>query len=534
MDAAYYYAAAGVSGYLLIRFVQKYVEHWTSPLLAVPGPKRKTFLIGHFLEIFCAPFMDPHKEWIRAFKSEAGKVPPLISYSSLFGSWSVLVMDCDIVQEILMETGQAKEPLRFPKKYDFLKHVAGSGIAVIEGEAWSRHRRILQPCFQHRYIRDILVAAIPALLGKFMAAWDNVPPGRLIDVSSHMSALTLDILGVVSFSHDFQGVRTVEEWAKKNELPDDENDLTDIVDPLIQALKESFKLTFVHVFLAIIGASRWINIVDRRARRSRQMLVQAGRDILRKARQRKENASDNAPTNGPKSLLDQMLNVQEQNGRNFLTETELCDEITSFIVAGHDTTSTWCHWALYALGLYPDLQEKVFQEVRRCRTASDGTVMSLEVVESMEYLWAFLQEVLRFYSPVGLITRHTARDEHWQGYTVPKGTRLCIPIHLLHRHPDQWNEPDVFRPERWLNRDGSTHHKFAFLPFSHGPRDCMGHRFAAIEAKMIIANLVDRFCIRLGPCTATNGVSFTIFVAMKSKLPVKIQVTKRAIGRLID
>lgn len=87
-----YYAVAGVSGYALIRFVQKYIEYWTSPLLAMPGPEQKGFLFGYFLEIFRAPFMDPHKEWIRTFKIETGKVPPLISYSSLFGSWSVTVI----------------------------------------------------------------------------------------------------------------------------------------------------------------------------------------------------------------------------------------------------------------------------------------------------------------------------------------------------------------------------------------------------------------------------------------------------------
>jgi cytochrome P450 len=528
-----YAAAAGVSGYVLIRFVQKYIEHWNSPLLAMPGPKRKSFLVGNFFDVFRAPFMDPHKEWIRTFQSETGKVPPLISYSSLFGSWSVVVMDCDIVQEILMDPGQAKEPLRFPKNYDFLKYIIGEGIVVLEGETWSRHRRVLQPCFQHRHIRDSLIEAIPAVLEKFLAAWANAPPGRVIDAASHMSALTLDILGLVSFSHDFQGVQTVEDWAKKDTSQGSNDELNDIADPLIQALKESFKLSILDVFCSIVGASRWVNVLDHKARRARQMLDQAAQEILQKTR--KDNAdrhkNHDGPTIGPKSLLDQMLNAQQEpNGRNFLNEAELCNEITTFIVAGHDTTSTWCLWALYALGLYPDIQEKVFQDVRKCRAAPDGTVLSLSEVEAMDYLWAFLQEVLRFFSPVGMITRHTAQDEHWRGYTVPKGTRLCIPIHLLHRHADQWTEPDVFRPERWLNRnDGPTRHRFAFLPFSHGPRDCIGRQFATIEAKMIIANLVDRFRIKLDPSTAESGVSFTVFIAMKSKLPVKIQVAKRSI-----
>ena len=181
------------------------------------------------------------------------------------------------------------------------------------------------------------------------------------------------------------------------------------------------------------------------------MLDQAAGDIVRKARSACAASTEKKTSNGyqrGRSLLEQMLRATKTEksantvpSRNQLSEQELCEEIASFVVAGHETTSTWCMWALYALALDPELQEKVYDDICQ-HVASDDTSepIRLDDVTNMDYFQALLKEVLRVYTPVGMLFRYT------KGHTIPPDTRLCIPIHLLHRHPDYWDRPNEFNP----------------------------------------------------------------------------------------
>ena len=143
----------------------------------------------------------------------------------------------------------------------------------------------------------------------------------------------------------------------------------------------------------------------------------------------------------------------------------------------------------------------------------------------MEYFDSFLKEVLRLYPPVGLQMRRTAFDENWKGFVIPAKTRFMIPVHLLHRHPKYWKDPEVFRPERWSSGDEPTH-KFAYIPFSAGGRYCIGQRFAQMEAKLIMAN-IRAFQIQLAPDQRDTEFTFTVTITTKSKPNVKIVAKPR-------
>ena len=363
----------------------------------------------------------------------------------------------------------------------------------------------------------------------------------MIEVSSHMSALTLDVLGQASFAHDFGGVTTVEEWAQRDTQVEGGDSLGEIPDPLVQVLSKSFNITPVKILLELLGLSTWTNTVDRKARRTRQVLDEAAGEIVQNARRACSTSVGTQTTRSvesprskqSRSLLEQMLRATKTDecansvpSRNQLSEQELREEIASFVVAGHETTSTWCMWALYAIALDPVMQEKVYKDICS-NVASNDTLepIRLNDVEKMEYFQALLKEVLRFYTPVGMLFRYSTRQENWHGYTVPPDTRLCIPIHLLHRHADHWERPSDFDPGRWLG--SSDGYEASFFPFSVGPQNCIGFRFAEAEAKIILANLIRKFRVSLDDSTAQSGVSFTIFVAMKSKFPIKITLSQR-------
>lgn len=161
--------------------------------------------------------------------------------------------------------------------------------------------------------------------------------------------------------------------------------------------------------------------------------------------------------------------------------------------------------------------------------ADSESFLSADVVDRMEYFQAFLQEVLRYYPPVGMTMRFNTHAEQWDGHTIPAGTRLIIPYYLIHRHPEHWDTPNEFRPERWMQQDVSRPNddNFAYLPFSAGSRSCIGKYFAQIEAQLIIANLVRAFHIRLAPSMDGVRLELTNSVSLKTKPMIQICVESR-------
>ena len=129
-----------------------------------------------------------------------------------------------------------------------------------------------------------------------------------------------------------------------------------------------------------------------------------------------------------------------------------------------------------------------------------------------------------------MIFRYTERNENWNGTIIPKTTRIIIPIFLLHRHPDHWTDADKFMPERWLEESSNgkkKRHPFTFLPFSAGGRNCIGERFARIEAQLILVNLIREFQIKLTPSVQNAELEFRSSLTVKSKPKVHIVVKSR-------
>jgi cytochrome P450 len=508
--------------FMLYRLAVAYYKWRTSPLRKIPGPRRKSFLFGEFFTIMREPFFQPHKRWWKEALAK-NKTVPMLCHSSLLGKSTVTILDADIVKIILTEPS-SRVPLRFPKNMLLMRNLLGDGLVTLEGPAWSRHRRIIQPSFSTGFLKEALGRSVPMRTEAFLSSWRKAKPGREIDVASHLSALTLDIIGDVAFSHDFQALKTIDKWAED----DSHNELDSATDPLIETLTEALTVTPMAVIFALFKVVWADKLFNRRGQHAGKALNKAVDNVIREARQ-KANA-DSSTTTGKPSLLQLLFDAKDVDpgtGKSALNDLELRDEVKTFLVAGHETTSTWCYWALYALAKYPDVQQRVYDDIAKHAPHSSAQI-DLESVEKMTYFLAFLSEVLRLYTPVGFVLRNTTQQEEWKGYTIPSETRIYIPIHLLHRHPDHWSNPLDFTPERWMNKEETdSRHKFCYLPFSAGGRNCIGQRFAQIEANLILANIIRAFSIQLAPSLRGQEVNFTSFGTMKGKPAVKICVKAR-------
>lgn len=466
------------------------------------------------------PFLAPHYDWIAA-NGGLEKVE-YVHYTGIFGLHSVMILDAPQAQKVL--TSDHKSPPQYLKKFQNLSQTIGNGLVTLEGDDWHRHRRLIHPSFQPKFLDQMLNQQVPARVQQLVKCWKQAN-GREIDLSSHFSLLTLDVIGQVAFHHDFQGMQALEQWANNKDL----DQIPDTEDKLVRSLNSALKATPYRFLVSVLGVQRYFDTKMIRLKHNMNIatdeIIRRAKEKIDKERPTKDDKSTSTSTTTAasvkegkytaKSILELLLDA------SFLTDLELRDEVKTFLVAGHETTSTWCHWAAYALTKYPDIQQKLYTEVSKPNALQD--------VNKLPYLDAFLKEVLRVYPPVGMIIRHTTRTETFGEYQIPAKTRIVIPVHVIHHSPKYWENPDLFSPERWLNTEKPANsHPYAFLPFSAGPRNCIGHRFATTEAKMIMASLVREFKFELSPSLKDQEITMTSFITVRAKPVIKILVKERS------
>jgi cytochrome P450 len=184
------------------------------------GPKRGYFLWGEFLTTRKEPFAQPSTRWWK----QAGYDVPMLHYTHVMGASYLLILDKHIAKEILTAPA-GKNDYRFGRDGRFLANKIGEGWVSLQGAQWMRHRQIIQPAFQTNAMKEALTASVPPLVSRFVEYWsmaiDNKEGApREINLASHLSALTLDVIGQVAFSHEFQAIGGVKQWANNQNIGD--------------------------------------------------------------------------------------------------------------------------------------------------------------------------------------------------------------------------------------------------------------------------------------------------------------------------
>uniref|UniRef100_A0A1B6JPD5 Cytochrome P450 n=2 Tax=Homalodisca liturata TaxID=320908 RepID=A0A1B6JPD5_9HEMI len=178
-----------------------------------------------------------------------------------------------------------------------------------------------------------------------------------------------------------------------------------------------------------------------------------------------------------------------------LTDLEIREEVDTFMFEGHDTTAMAITWALYLLGTHPHIQERVVVELEEIFSTSQRSP-SFEDLVAMKYLERVIKEALRLYPSVPFIARKIEEDlPLGDGYIIPAGTGVTLDIFHTHRDPTQFPDPYVFNPDNFLLERTRKRHPFAYIPFSAGPRNCVGQKFALIEEKTVLSAILRNFKI---------------------------------------
>ncbi|MET8147211.1 bifunctional cytochrome P450/NADPH--P450 reductase [Actinoplanes sp. NPDC049668] len=419
----------------------------------IPAP-RGLPIVGNGLQI---PVEGTH----RFFADLAARHPEGIFRLNLAGRHVVLVYDPDLVAEVCDET-------RFYKPIDPpLAHVrdfAGDGLFTARDgeESWGQAHRILLPAFSQRsmkaYFSDMLDVA-QALVGSWETKTD-------VDVTDDMTRLTLDTIALTGFGYQFRSFEQPE--------------LHPFLQAMGRALTEAMDRT--RQLPAITGLKRRADAAYRADIASMQDLVD---DVIRARRAAGTTSQD---------LLGLMLEAADPVTGGRLSDENIRNQVLTFLIAGHETTSGTLAFALHLLLRNPHVLAQAYAEVDRMLPGE--TVPSYDTIMKLDVIPRILDETLRLLSPIPAIGLMAREDTLLGGrYALPAGQKVGILMKPLHTDPGAWPDPETFDIDRWLPERKAQHHPHAYKPFGNGERACIGRQFALTEARLALALILQRFAI---------------------------------------
>ncbi|XP_011500529.1 PREDICTED: cytochrome P450 4C1-like [Ceratosolen solmsi marchali] len=177
-----------------------------------------------------------------------------------------------------------------------------------------------------------------------------------------------------------------------------------------------------------------------------------------------------------------------------LSFKEVLDELETFMFAGHDTTAAAISWSLFALGNAPEIQKKIRDELNEVLDNPCEQVTSKHLAQ-LEYFNRVVKEILRLYPSVPVVSRELDEETIFDNCIIPKGTWISIQIYQLHHDPEVWEDPETFNPDRFLPENNAQRHPYAYVPFSAGPRNCIGQKFAILEIKHTLLGILQKWNI---------------------------------------
>jgi cytochrome P450 len=427
---------------------------------------------------------NPIAGWGEDFYAE-----PVVFYRWL-GIETLFVMDPETIQTVLLDDAArfSKQPIND----DVFGGAIGGGLLNAEGQEWRWQRRLAAPLFR---AEDIL-AYVPAFAASCEAAlkrWGDAGAGARQPIDRDMTRATLQVL-----QDTVLGANLSEEDQRLIETAAGEF--------LVHAV---WKLALTSVGLPASTPHPGA----RSMARAGQTLRQVAERVLAETRATGAQGED---------LLGRLVKARDPATGEAMPDNLIVDNVVTFLVAGHETTSQALTWSLYLLALFPEWQARVREEV--LFVIGDDPI-GREHIAMLPLLDAVFQEAMRLYPPAPILMRRTLTPTSLGGVELAAGATIVIPIYVVHRHRLLWRDPLRFDPSRFSPEAKAARHRCTYMPFSTGPRSCIGGAFAMAEGKTILATLIARASFEL-----PQGEAPTPFarITLRPKEGLTLKVTMRS------
>lgn len=370
--------------------------------------------------------------------------------------------DPRIVKEVFVTKHHIYER-KSPQMEQALEPLLGDGLFISSGDTWKSHRHMQTPLFHTKFVQNyskIMVSTITEMVDD----WKN--QGSSIDVLPEMAQLTAEIISRTLFG----------EVLGKEKASEVVTAFAEYQAAIKQTPLSSF--TSIPTWLDKFSIKSYVAL---KAAKRIHAVVDEIIDLTTK----KENQE---------TLIAHLLAANTNRDEDSLTREQIRNEIIVLFMAGHETTANSLAWAWYLVSQSPEVEQKLHAELDE---VLDGRTPDFSDISKLTYTRAIFDEAVRLYPPVPIMSRQASEDDTIRKKHIPKGSLMLVVPWLLHRHKKHWDQPDSFIPERFLADYPTKHDKFAYLPFSAGPRVCLGKSFGIIESVLSIAILAQHFRLTL-------------------------------------
>ncbi|KAF7383159.1 hypothetical protein HZH68_015008 [Vespula germanica] len=458
------------------------------------------------------------------------------NYHSLWRIWIgtrllVMVDDPEYIKILLSNPNIIEKS----EDYKYIKPFAGNGLFSAPVSTWNPHRKLLNKIFLNEDVKlhmDVLVNHSITLIEKLESLI-----GKEIDVFHYVFRCTLDII--------YDGVLDTQLNSLANQNCKVVESIECLMDIAAQRVYKLWLQPNIIFYNTSMGKKFQTclfyldNVTSNIIKEKKESML---RSIINKTQQSSGNNKHTMQfyflsflisikilfifqEQKPRILLDFFFESSHDGGK--YSEQDIRDEINTIVIAGSDTSATTISFVLLMLATFPDIQNKVFEELNQIYGSSDPKYVRIthDDIKNMKLLERVIKETLRLFPAGPVIVRKVMQDiKVTKNWTIPKGSSAVFFIYNLHRNEKYWPQPLIFNPDRFLP---GKRHSTNFFPFSYGRRNCIGQIFAMLEMKVIIASLLRRFIFKIDRPIAIEKILIKINISLKPASPIRLKLEKR-------
>nr|XP_022907367.1 cytochrome P450 4C1-like [Onthophagus taurus] len=473
----------------------------------IPGPIRIPIL-GTIYK----PLLFPREELFKRAKVDIREYGPILK--TWLGSTPVVhLFEPKDIELILNNSVQITKSWL----YDTARPWLGDGLLTSTGQKWFTHRKLITPTFHFTILEnfmEIFVEKSKLLVGNLQ----NKANQEVFDLYPYITHCTLDIICETAMGVEINAMNN-----PKNEYVKNVSDITKAT--FDRLMKPWLKSDFI--YYNTNQGKRYKKYLSNLHGFTTKVIKERKEKLITKSKTDQSNESNSSEPDViggkvRKAFLDLLLESPIN-----LTDMELREEVDTFMFEGHDTTTAGTCWSLFLLGNHPDIQEEVFREITTVfEESNDGETLTINDLGKLKMLERCVKEALRLFPSVPVIGRKLTTDVKLENYLLPADCTINLEIFITHHDKNIYPDPEKFDPDRFLPENIKNRHPYAYIPFSAGPRNCIGQKFAMFEEKTILAYILKHYKVTAIESQETVKPMMELILRPKNGLLVKLEPRK--------
>ncbi|GMT16746.1 hypothetical protein PFISCL1PPCAC_8043, partial [Pristionchus fissidentatus] len=386
-------------------------------------------------------------------------------------------------------------------EYDILYPWLGTGLLTSTHEKWRRRRKLITPAFHFNVLKQFL-PVFNLQCKRLVRVLSEQQLEKDLDVGPFLKRCALDIIC---------------ETAMRCSV----NAQLDPSHPYVLSTARLTKIVFLHQRMPWM----WIDLVwkitgyDKEYKDNLKVLHDFTLNVIRKRREEYRENEERLTKREKKAFLDLLLEMEKEEK---FTDEDIREEVDTFMFEGHDTTAASLGWTLWCVSHHPEVQKKILEEIDAVFGGDTTRDCTSEDLVQLRYLERVVKESLRLYPSVPNLSRYVEEETQIKDTTIPAGVTLLISPFVIHRNPEFYPGPECFNPDNFLDESISSRPPYTFIPFSAGPRNCIGQKFAVLEEKTLLSWFFRNFTVTSDIPFASNLVCPEVISSPLLGFPMRV------------